>query len=221
MLSVIIVAAGSSNRMGFDKLMAPLGEKPVLWHTIHAFLDAEYVTEVILVSTQSRFEELAIQSPKLKLASGGKDRHNSVANGIAMVSEGSSMIAVHDGARPLISKMQISRVLEAAQLHGAATSARKVTETVKRSDNEQFSKESIDRENLWLMETPQIFQASKLREAYAQIEQSGKLVTDEVSALENIGTATFLVENTSLTQNIKITYPHDLKMAEMFLKHSE
>ncbi len=221
MLSVIIVAAGSSNRMGFDKLMATIGEKPVLWHTVQAFLNAKNVAEVILVTTKERFDALAIPSPKLKLATGGKDRHNSVANGITLVSKESKMIAVHDGARPLISKAQIGKVLMAAHKHGAATSARKITETVKRSDKNQFSRESIDRENLWLMETPQIFDANKLKEAYTQVEKLGLLVTDEVSAMENIGIATLLVENTSLRQNIKITYPHDLKLAEVFLTQSE
>jgi len=88
--------------MGFDKLMAPLGtdQKPVLWHTIQSFIQSDLVDEIILVSTQERFEELQIQSDKLSLALGGKDRHNSVANGIAQVSSQATMIAVHDGARP-------------------------------------------------------------------------------------------------------------------------
>lgn len=217
MLSVIIVAAGNSNRMGFDKLMAPLAGKPVLSHTVQVFLDAENVSEVILVTNKDRFDTLSIHSPKLKMATGGKDRHDSVANGLSLVSQESNMIAVHDGARPLISKMQITQVLEAAQKYGAATSARRITETVKRSDDNQLSKESVSRKNLWLMETPQIFLASKLHQAYAEIQKSGELVTDEVSAMEHIGIETFLVENTSLRQNLKITYPHDLKMAEVFL----
>lgn len=218
MLAVIIVAAGSSRRMGFDKLMATLKGKPVLWHTVQAFLNCDQVSEVILVSTQERYDKLSISSEKLTLVPGGKDRHDSVANGIAKVSQGTSMIAVHDGARPLISQDQILRTLSEAQQRGAATSARKVTETVKRSDNDGYSKDSVDRENLWLMETPQIFNAKLLRQAYSSISKSGQLVTDEVSALESIGTSTYLVENTSLQPNLKITYPHDLTMAEIFLR---
>lgn len=219
MLSVIIVAAGSSRRMGFDKLMAPLGtdQKPVLWHTIQSFIQSDLVDEIILVSTQERFEELQIQSDKLSLALGGKDRHNSVANGIAQVSSQATMIAVHDGARPFVSQQLINDVLNAAKTHSAATSARRVTETVKRSNNEQFSTTSVDRENLWLMETPQIFDAQKLRDAYDEVEQADTLVTDEVSAMEKIGTSTYLVENTSIRPNLKITYPHDLKVAELYL----
>ena len=216
MLTVIIVAAGSSRRMGFDKLMAPLRGKPVLFHSVQAFLDVEEVAEVILVSNQERFDQLGITNSKLKLVAGGNDRHNSVANGIAAVSLKSSFIAVHDGARPLISCDQILRTLEAAKTHRAATSARRITETVKRSDDQDFATESVSRENLWLMETPQIFAADLLREAYAHIEQTSALVTDEVSAVELIGTKTFLVENP--TSNPKITYPQDLNTAELFIE---
>ncbi len=212
MLSVIIVAAGSSRRMGFDKLMAPLNGKPVLHHTLTALLTAAEVGEVILVSTQERYDELNISNPNLKLVSGGSERHDSVANGIAAISADSSYIAVHDGARPLITHEQITNVLNSAKQHGAATSARKITETVKRSNDQQFAIESVSRENLWLMETPQIFKADLLRKAYQHVKDSSALVTDEVSALELIGIPTFLAENA--TPNPKITFPHDLVILE-------
>ncbi len=218
MLTVIIVAAGSSHRMGFDKLMAPLNGKPVLYHTVHAFLNLDEVTDVILVTDQDRFNQLAIDSPKLRLIPGGADRHNSVANGIAAVASDCRYIAVHDGARPLISAEQILRTLAAAQKHQAATSARRITETVKRSNNENFATESVCRDNLWLMETPQIFAAQLLRSAYQHIEKSNLLVTDEVSAVEQIGIPTYLVENT--TQNLKITYPQDLELANKLINKS-
>lgn len=209
MLSVIIVAAGSSQRMGFDKLMTPIQGKPVLAYSVEAFLDSPHVTEVILVSTQERFDKLAINVPKLKLTSGGKNRHDSVANGIAATSEKSAFIAVHDGARPYISREQIRRTLEAAQKYGAAASATRITDTVKRSNPENFAVESISRDHLWAMETPQIFSSELLKKAYSHIAESGQLVTDEVSALELTGTPTYLVEN--LEPNSKITFPQDLK----------
>ncbi|MGJ8656710.1 MAG: 2-C-methyl-D-erythritol 4-phosphate cytidylyltransferase [Akkermansiaceae bacterium] len=208
MLSVIIVAAGNSRRMGFDKLMAPLHGKPVLAHSLKTFLESPDVTEVILVSTSDRLNELAISNDKLKLTSGGQNRHDSVSNGIAAVSADAKFIAVHDGARPFITQEQIHRTLEAAQQHGAAASATRITDTVKRSNSENFATESISRDNLWAMETPQIFNAELLKKAYHHVETSGTLVTDEVSALELIGTPTYLVENP--TPNTKITYPKDL-----------
>ena len=208
MLSVIIVAAGSSRRMGFDKLIAPLNGKPVLAHSVETFLKADFVSEVILVSTPERFAKITINDSKLKLTPGGQDRHDSVANGLAEVSEESQYIAVHDGARPYITLEQISRTLEAAKLHQAAASATRITDTVKRSSTENFVTESICRENLWAMETPQIFNTSLLKKAYDHIAKSGALVTDEVSALEMIETPTYLVEN--FTSNKKITFPQDL-----------
>lgn len=212
MLSVIIVAAGSSKRMGFDKLMAPLNGKPVLYHTIQTLLTAPEVNEVILVTTHKRYKALNIDHQQLKLVFGGEERHHSVANGISAASPDATYIAVHDGARPLITHEQISHVLSCAKEHGAATSARKITETVKRSNDQQFAVESVSRENLWLMETPQIFRSEHLRQAYRNIQETSTLVTDEVSALELIGIPTYLAENA--TPNPKITYPHDLEILE-------
>jgi 2-C-methyl-D-erythritol 4-phosphate cytidylyltransferase len=210
MFSVIIVAAGSSERMGFDKLMAPLQGIPVLAHSVNTFLRSPDVAEVILVSTKERFNRLAISDVKLTLTTGGENRHESVSRGIAAVSDNAKFIAVHDGARPFITQDQIHRTWTAAKEHGAAASATRITDTVKRSNTESFSIESICRDNLWAMETPQIFDSELLKKAYLYIEQSGAVVTDEVSALELIDTPTYFVEN--LTPNIKITYPQDLEL---------
>jgi 2-C-methyl-D-erythritol 4-phosphate cytidylyltransferase len=209
MLSVIIVAAGSSQRMGFDKLMASLNGKSVLAHTVNAFLQSSAVSEIILVSTEERYYQLGITDSRLKLTSGGKNRHDSVSRGIAAVAKEAEYIAVHDGARPFISQDQINRTIEAAKKYGAATSAAKITDTVKRSNTENFVIESISRENLWAMETPQIFKSDLLKKAYLFIDQNNLQVTDEVSALELINIHTYLVEN--LTPNTKITYPQDLE----------
>ena len=219
MLSAIIVAAGSSRRMGFDKLMAPLAGATVLEHTANAFIRSELVDELILVCPAQRFEQLNLlqNGTSILRADGGENRHNSVSNGLALLTETCQFVAVHDGARPLISQRQIADTLEAARTHGAATSARKVTETVKRATPEQFISETVDREDLWLMETPQIFAKSKLLEAYQKVTDYDTLVTDEVSALQLIGVPTYLVPNP--TPNLKITFPEDLALAEILLKH--
>jgi 2-C-methyl-D-erythritol 4-phosphate cytidylyltransferase len=220
MLSAIIVAAGSSRRMGFDKLMAPLAGAPVLQHTINAFIQSDDVHEVIVVCPVERFELLNLNNngTTIKRVDGGTDRHNSVSNGLALLEHSSQWVAVHDGARPLISQQQISETLKAAVTHRAATSARRVTETVKRANSDQCISESVCRENLWLMETPQIFDKKLLLSAYAEVESNNALVTDEVSALELIGTRTFLVPNP--TPNLKITFPEDLALAELLLSAS-
>ncbi|MCP5536271.1 MAG: 2-C-methyl-D-erythritol 4-phosphate cytidylyltransferase [Akkermansiaceae bacterium] len=216
-LTAIIVAAGSSQRMGFDKLLAPLGGKPVLQHSIEAFVDCQEVSGIIVVCPKGRFEALDLEfSHKvITRVDGGADRHDSVAAGLAILPEGTDYVAVHDGARPLVSCAQIRDVLQSATEHRCATSARPVTETVKRADARGRVCESVCRDNLWLMETPQIFQAKLLADAYSVVQLKGERVTDEVSAMELIGHHTYLVSNSS--PNPKITYPQDIALAERFL----
>ncbi|MBT8044331.1 MAG: 2-C-methyl-D-erythritol 4-phosphate cytidylyltransferase, partial [Verrucomicrobiae bacterium] len=149
---------------------------------------------------------------------GGDDRHDSVHAGLELLAEGTDFVAVHDGARPLISCEQITRVFEAARQHSAATSARPITETVKRADSEGRVTESVSRESLWLMETPQIFQANLLLDAYGEVQLQGKRVTDEVSAMELIGHPTYLIDNPG--PNPKITYPQDISLAEKLISSS-
>jgi 2-C-methyl-D-erythritol 4-phosphate cytidylyltransferase len=125
-------------------------------------------------------------------------------------------VAVHDGARPLIDPSQITRCIHKAADTGAAATARRVTETLKRANPDGQVLESIDREGVWVMETPQVFRLSLLRAAYAEIIDSGASVTDEVSAVERAGCAVWLVEN--FTPNPKITLPGDLETAERLLR---
>ncbi len=180
--SAIIVAAGSSRRMGFDKLAAELGGVPVLRRTVEAFLAADSIESVVVVCPEELWSLMdGIELTKsLRRVDGGTDRQDSVAAGLAEIS--SNYVAVHDGARPLISPDDINRCVAAAAMHQAATLARRVTETLKRADDEGFSDEAVSRENLWFMETPQIFGIALLKEAYAAVAEQGLSITDEVSA---------------------------------------
>lgn len=216
--SAILVAAGSSRRMGFDKLACLLGEKPVLRRTVEAFLAAESIAEVVLVCPEERWELLTgIDSPKpLRRVDGGRDRQDSVAAGLAAVGSGFSFVAVHDGARPLVSPADIDRCVAAAQVHQAASLARRATETMKRSDAQDFCTEAVSRENLWCMETPQVFSKELLVRACDHVAAQGLVVTDEVSAVSGIGVAVKFVE--SLSPNLKITTPADIELAEALLK---
>jgi 2-C-methyl-D-erythritol 4-phosphate cytidylyltransferase len=220
-LAVIIVAAGSSRRMGFDKLLASLAGKPVLQLSIEAFLNCNDVSEIVVVCPEDRFKALDIHytGKTIRRIDGGVDRHDSVAAGLSLLNENHGIppayIAVHDGARPLICPSQISRVYHDAHLHRCSTSARPITETVKRVDSDAFVTEAVDRENLWLMETPQIFEAELLQQAYSAVLAQGTRVTDEVSALELTGHPTHLVSNPG--PNPKITFPHDIVLAEKFV----
>jgi 2-C-methyl-D-erythritol 4-phosphate cytidylyltransferase len=124
-------------------------------------------------------------------------------------------VAVHDGARPLVSPEDIERCLAAAVECGACSLARRATETMKRADARDFCREPVDRENLWCMETPQVFSMELLDEAYRTVSQRGLVVTDEVSAVREIGAAVKFIE--SSRPNPKITTPADLALAEALL----
>ena len=215
--SVIIVAAGSSQRMGFDKLLAKLAGKPVLQHSIEAFANCPNVAEIIVVCPIERYSALRLElnDKRITRVDGGTDRHDSVAAGLSKLTKGAHYIAVHDGARPLISCPQIEKVLKCAIKYNAASSARPVTETIKRANTEGFVTESLCRDHLWLMETPQIFKAELLIEAFDLVQKNGQRVTDEVSAMELIQCSTRLVANEE--PNPKITYPEDIALAEKMI----
>jgi 2-C-methyl-D-erythritol 4-phosphate cytidylyltransferase len=204
--------------MGFDKLAASLAGKPVLRRTLEAFLASDRIDHIVVVAPQDRFDDLLAgeHAKPVVRVDGGQDRQDSVRNGLAAVPEACDLVAVHDGARPLVSPADIARCLEAAQANGAAALARPVTETLKRSNAEGFARESVDRELLWFMETPQIFRTSLLREACAFVRERKLVTTDEVSALEAIGLPTQLVA--SHFPNPKITHPSDLVLAEALLR---
>ena len=202
--------------MGFDKLASPLGGVPVLRKTLDAFLAAESITEVVIVCPAERWDLLGcdIFPKSVRRVDGGADRQDSVAAGLAEIS--SDYVAVHDGARPLVSPADIDRCVAAAWEHRAAALARRVTETLKRSDLADFSAKAVSREHLWFMETPQVFESELLRQAYAAVAAHGLAVTDEVSALEAVGVRVKFVE--SRHPNLKITTPADLALAEATLR---
>ena len=221
MLSAIIVAAGSSQRMGFDKLLALLGERPVLAHTIDAFERTPSVEETILVARNERvaeFEELVRQHAFKKVRCvipGGQQRHDSVRAGLASLSKDATFVAVHDAARPLVTPEQIQRVFELARLHGGAALAEPITNTIKRADKNCMVTGGIARENLYAMQTPQIFSRDLIENGYAAAAANSVAVTDEVSAIELVGAKVVVLPNEEW--NVKITYPRDLLLAQAVL----
>jgi len=215
MTAALIVAAGSSTRMGFDKLLAPLAGVPVILHTLRAFERCPDIAGIWIVSGGARapaIRELAAGLAKFRgLVPGGAERHLSVWNGLQALPAECELVAVHDGARPLIAPPQISRCIACAAASGAAASARRITETVKRADAAGLVTGSVDRAGLWIMETPQVFRLPLLKSACDAVIRRGALVTDEVSAVQEAGHAVQLVENSS--PNPKITLPGDLETA--------
>ncbi len=221
MLSAIIVAAGSSQRMGFDKLMALLGDRPVLAHAIDAFERTPSVEQIILVAPNERvaeFEELVRQHFFKKIRCvipGGEQRHDSVRAGLSRLSKDATFVAVHDAARPLVRPEQIERVFELARIHGGAALAEPITNTLKRADKGYVVTGGIARENLFAMQTPQIFARDLIEKGYAAVAANNAVVTDEVSAVEQLGAKVVLLPNEEW--NVKITYPRDLFLAQAVL----
>jgi 2-C-methyl-D-erythritol 4-phosphate cytidylyltransferase len=220
MLSAIIVAAGSSRRIGFDKIAAPIAGRTVIGHALSAFQNCAAVAEMIVVARVDRIHDLQSllegRFTKLReIVAGGAHRQDSVCAGLAAVSAEADFIGVHDAARPLVTPELIERVFAEAQPHGAAAAAGPVTDTLKRATAEHVVCGGVDRENLYAMQTPQIFSRSLLVQAYERVEADRVRVTDEVSAVEHIGAKVVLVPNNE--QNFKITFPEDLRLAELVL----
>ncbi len=216
--AAIIVAGGSSRRMGFDKLAALLRGVPVLRRSVDAMIACEQVGRVIVACPAERFDALLqppFDKPVLRVDPGA-ERQFSVAAGLAAVDEASPVVAVHDAARPLVDPAAVDECIAIARESGAAALARPVTETLKKADAGGFARSSVDRSRLWFMETPQVFRTELLRKAYQKVLDGGLVVTDEVSALEAIGVATRLVPSPG--PNLKITHPPDLALAEALLR---
>jgi len=219
----ILVAAGSSRRMGFDKLTADLAGKPVAVYSLLAFEACASVERIVLVTREERvaeFEQLGSEYSISKLqnvVAGGPERHLSVWNGIqAAKADPKDYIAVHDAARPLITPAPIEACLDNAKRHGASACAIPVTDTLKRATADGTVTGSVKRDHLWAMQTPQIFLASILDRAYRQILRTEELVTDEVSAVQSLGIPVFLTRIDE--PNFKITVPRDLALARLILE---
>jgi 2-C-methyl-D-erythritol 4-phosphate cytidylyltransferase len=222
MVSAVIVAAGRGRRMGFDKIFAPLHGKPVLYWSLRAFQDCAEVDEIIVVTREDAIEHVQrlAQAEKLskvtKVVPGGAERHLSVWNGLQAVNiDGCEYVAIHDGARPLVTPKIIAECLAMAEKHGAACCAAPIADTVKRASYENMVTDSVERQNLWAMQTPQIFSSGLILQAYAALMAHSEMVTDEVSAIQKIGKRVALLKNEDY--NFKITFPRDLPLAEQVM----
>jgi 2-C-methyl-D-erythritol 4-phosphate cytidylyltransferase len=221
MLTAIIVAGGCSQRMGFDKLLASINGKPVVAHSITAFEQCNSVSDIILVARAehlSEYEKISESYGFGKISTvipGGLRRQDSVRQGLDQLGQGTEFVAVHDAARPLVSADLIERLFQLARGHGGAASAAPIVDTLKRADKEHIVNGSVDRKDLFAVQTPQIFQRALLEKAYQAVFNAGLEVTDEISAVEQIGRKVILLPNDS--PNFKVTYPADLQLAEFLL----
>jgi 2-C-methyl-D-erythritol 4-phosphate cytidylyltransferase len=216
--SLVLVAGGSGRRMGskVPKQFLSLAGKPVLMHTIQRFLDYDKLIEIILVlpiDQVSYWDKLCIQhnfAARHKIAIGGQTRYESVRNGFKYVQK-DSLTGIHDGVRPLVSLSVIANCYEQAELHGSAIPCIGVTETVRQVD--KMGSRLVNRESLKLIQTPQVFQYDILENSLQQ--DYSEEFTDDATVVEAAGYTVNLTNGNP--ENIKITTPADLKIAEFYL----
>ena len=220
--SAVIVAAGSARRMeGIDKALAPLGELPVLVHTLYAFQDCPLVDEVVVVTREDLLVEVSqlcrdfVLDKVTKVVVGGAERMDSVRSGLREIRPEADLVAIHDGARPLVTQEVLRQAIEKAALTGAAAPAVPVTDTIKRGE-EGLAVETVDRAGLWAVQTPQVFEAGLIRAALEQAARDGVSLTDDCAAVERLGMKVSLTPGSR--ENLKITTPLDLVLGEAILE---
>lgn len=222
-IATIIVAAGSSSRMGTGKpkIFERIGGVPVLARTLAAMDNASSINSIVIVcrdEDKSEIEQLAKNVKKdVKLEIGGNTRQQSVLNGIKQA-VGADFFAIHDAARPLVSPEQIDKVCKDAIKHKAATLAVKVKDTIKLSDNNGFISETPERSKLVAVQTPQVFESGLYLRAFEHAKIHGLDFTDDCQLVEAIDEKVYLTEGSY--ENIKITTQEDLLIADAFVGES-
>lgn len=218
----VIVAGGSGTRMGggLPKQFRPLCGRPVLWWSMKAFKDENPETEIILVLPHdfiSLWKEIIDSLPEEErfrhlIAEGGKIRSDSVKNGLDLINNNESLVAIHDGARPLVNKKIISDGWINAKNNGAAIPVIPVTDSLRKVEKDKKS-HSVDRNGFVAVQTPQVFKTSLLKGAFNLTEDNS--FTDEASLVESVGNEVVMFEGSN--ENLKITNPKDLEIATVLM----
>ena len=221
---VIVTAAGYGARFGqaVPKQFMPLGDASVLWHTIRCFEDCGFIDDITVVLPPDFIAGINLGFAKIKhLVKGKKTRAKSVYEGLKKILRSDSLsetvVLVHDGVRPFVSAETIKNVAIEAKSRGAAIAATKVTDTIKEVDTGGFINVTLNREHLWKAATPQGFRMDILLESYKKAMEHGYLeaATDEAFLAEKAGHPVYIVEGNP--ENIKITTPTDMVVAEALL----
>ncbi len=227
--TAIVLAAGQGRRMGtkVQKQYLEIDGKPVLYYSLHTFEQSEIIDEIILVVGDNQAEycqnEIVSKygfSKVRRIVQGGAERYISVWNGLQEVDDG-GYVFIHDGARPFINEKILNRAYNDVQLCKSCVVGMPVKDTIKLADSEGFVNETPDRSLVWMIQTPQVFESSLVKQAYALLmEQEHIQVTDDAMVVEKM-----LGHKVKLTmgsyENIKITTPEDLEIAEIFVKNLE
>jgi len=222
-VAAIIAAAGAGRRMkaGRPKQLLALEGVPILVLTLRKFDASPLIDHIVIASPRETVDEVrqmvdeaGLTKPAIVIE-GGERRQDSVASAIGNMAAGTDLVAVHDGVRPFVSLDEIEQVTEAALVSGAAILAIPITDTVKEVERDVV-KSTLRRENLVLVQTPQVFQTKILHEAFDSARRDGYYGTDEASLVERSGHPVLLVRGSK--RNIKITRPTDLALARFLLE---
>ena len=223
--TAIVLAAGSGKRMGtkVHKQYLLMGGKPVLYYSLRAFEDSKRIDEIILVCGAGEedycrkeiVEKYGISKAR-KIIPGGAERYDSVWNGLKETKEG--YVYIHDGARPFVDEEIIERAYECVSEHHACVAGMPSKDTVKIADSGNIVTATPDRSSVWIVQTPQVFDTELIRKAYALLMEKDEIsVTDDAMVAEQMLGASVRMFYGSY-ENIKITTPEDLEIAEVFLK---
>jgi 2-C-methyl-D-erythritol 4-phosphate cytidylyltransferase len=219
--TLIVPAAGESRRYGRNKLLEPLAGKAILFHTLSAFLVRGDVAQIVLATGYDFSQEPDIapllRDGRVTICAGGKCRAESVRNAALAANEKNEWLAIHDAARPLVSRALIDRTLTVAYEQGCAAPALPVALTIKQATGPLPARveRTVPRQQLWAMQTPQIMRRADLLDAFEKCQLPMEQITDDVQLLELADKPVYLVEGEE--RNLKITTPGDLVLAERFL----
>lgn len=226
-VSAIVAAGGSGTRMNKEKnkLFLPVLNTPVIAHTLLALEKNDCIDEIIISAKESEFfiiddiiKEFGILKVK-SIVKGGQTRAESVMSAINEISENSDFVAVHDGARPLVSQAVLNNTVKDAEQFGAAACGVLPKCTLKSADGDGFIKDTVDRSKTYEIQTPQVFKKDLFLKAYSQDMETIKNATDDCSLIEKLGVKIKISEGDY--KNIKITTPEDILIAEAILKDGE
>jgi 2-C-methyl-D-erythritol 4-phosphate cytidylyltransferase len=223
----IIVSAGRGHRLkeASKKQFLPLAGKPILAHTLDRFETSPLIRSIVLVVGEEDLDycskEIVEQYRFQKITQiipGGKERQDSVRNGLQALARDTEIVVIHDGVRPFVTREMVEESIRGAKRLGAVVLAMPVTDTVKTANTDGIVLKTLDRESLWQIQTPQAFQAEMIREAYRRATEDGFVGTDDASLVERLGTRVHILPGSY--SNIKITTREDLLWARLLLREA-
>ncbi len=220
--SAVIVCGGRGSRMGaaVNKVYLPLGKSTILARTLSAFIGLEQIAEIIIVYHPDDHQLLksvleSVDSQKIKTALAGKERQNSVYNGLLACNPEHQLVLIHDGARPFISQQLIVDIIERTKKAGAVVPAMALVDTIKEVEHDTI-KRTVDRDSLVAVQTPQAFYLTEIIKLYQQAQTADYKFTDDASLYEHFGKEVEIIAGQKI--NFKITTADDMLLAEFYLK---